>query len=55
MSGGPAGTLLSVLMLVAALLVYGGVWLLRRGERGKGVLMLACAAVMVGNVAIWTV
>ncbi len=55
MSGGPEDTLLAVLMLVAVILALGGVRLARRGERGKGMLMLGCAAVMVANVAIWTV
>ncbi|MEN2746329.1 hypothetical protein [Sphingomonas sp. T9W2] len=55
MTEGPAGTLLAVLMLVAILLIVFGVRMIARGERRNGWLMLACAVVMVGNVAIWTV
>jgi hypothetical protein len=28
--------------------------MIRKGERQKGVLMLACAVIAVGNVLIWT-
>lgn len=55
MTQGPAGTLLAILMLVAALLVVFGIRMIARGERRNGWLMLVCAVVMVGNVAIWTV
>ena len=42
-------------MIAAFLLVLGGIRLLRRTDsRGKGVLMLVAAAVLVGNVLIWT-
>ena len=42
-------------MIAAFLLVFGGVKLARRKEdRGRGLLMLAAAAVIVANVAIWT-
>ena len=45
----------SIAMLAALALVIGGVRLVRRpAERTKGVLMLVCAAVLVGNVLIWT-
>ncbi|MEG3180364.1 hypothetical protein [Sphingomonas sp. LT1P40] len=50
-----ASTLLALLMLAAGGLVWGGVTILRRGDRTKGVLMLVCAVVLVGNVLIWTV
>ncbi|MFL9842560.1 hypothetical protein ABS767_16435 [Sphingomonas sp. ST-64] len=50
-----ATTLLSLLMLAAGGLVWGGVTMIRRGDRTKGVLMIICAAVLVGNVLIWTV
>ncbi|WP_200922142.1 hypothetical protein [Sphingomonas sp. Leaf23] len=55
MTQGPAGTLLAILMLVAGLLVVFGVRMIARGERRNGSLMIVCAVVMVGNVAIWTV
>lgn len=53
---GPAATLLSALMIAAFLLGAGGayLWASRRDVR-KGVLMLVCAAVLVGNVLILTV
>ena len=41
--------------VVAVLLVVFGVRMIARGERRNGVLMLVCAVVMIGNVAIWTV
>lgn len=50
-----ASTLLALLMLAAGGLGWGGVTMIRRGERQKGVLMLICAVVLVGNVLIWTV
>lgn len=55
MTTGPAGTLLAILMLVAVLLIVFGVRMIARGERRNGSLMLVCAVVMIGNVAIWTV
>lgn len=48
-------TVLAVLMLAAFALAWGGVRLVRKGERQKGVLMIVCAAVALGNVLIWTV
>lgn len=45
----------SIAMLAAGALVWGGVVRLRRGgEKRQGWLMIACAAVLVGNVLIWT-
>lgn len=45
----------SVAMIAAFALVIGGARLIRRpADRTKGVLMLVCAAVLVGNVLIWT-
>ena len=47
---------MAIAMLAAFVLVLGGVKLLRsRDSRGKGVLMLVAAAVLVGNVLIWTI
>ena len=42
-------------MIAAFLLVLGAIKLMRTAEsRGKGILMLVAAAVLAGNVAIWT-
>lgn len=47
--------LLSVAMLVVIALVWGGIFLLRRGtDRKRAVLMLVAAAVLLGNILIWT-
>jgi hypothetical protein len=52
---GLAATLLSIMMIAAVLLAAGGIALIRRGKAvRKGVLMLIAAAVMIGNVLIWT-
>lgn len=48
-----AALLLSILMLASAALVAGGVVQIRRGVR-RGWLMLVAAAVLFGNVMIWT-
>ncbi|WP_447723982.1 hypothetical protein [Sphingomonas koreensis] len=48
-------TVLAILMLAAFALAWGGVSLIRKGERQKGVLMIVCALVALGNVLIWTV
>lgn len=48
--------LLSIIVLSAFALIAAGIYLLRRGgDRRKGWLMLAAAAVFLANVAIWTV
>ena len=45
----------SIAMLAAFACVGGGGYLLKTGrDRRKGVLLLVMAAVLVGNVAIWT-
>jgi hypothetical protein len=54
MKGGPSALILSVAMLAAIALVVGGVSQIRRKEK-RGWLMLVAAAVLVGNVLIWTV
>jgi hypothetical protein len=47
--------LLSVAMLVVIALVWGGIFLLRRGtDRKRAALMLVAAAVLLGNILIWT-
>jgi len=44
----------SLLMIAAFALAFGGVQLIRKGNRQKGVLMLVCAVVFLANVAIFT-
>ena len=47
---------MAIAMIAAFLLALGAVKLLRQpATRGKGVLMLVAAAVLVGNVMIWTI
>lgn len=47
---------LSILMLAAAALVGGAIWLWRRGGATKQVwLMLLVAAILIANVLIWTI
>jgi hypothetical protein len=42
-------------MLAVFALAGGGIHLIAKGrDRRKGALMLACAAVILGNVLIWT-
>ena len=46
----------AVAMIGVFALAVGGLHLiLTRRDRRKGVLMLACAAVILGNVTIWTI
>jgi high-affinity Fe2+/Pb2+ permease len=46
---------MGVAMIAALLLVLGGIKLaMRKEDRGRGLLMLAAAAVLIGNVLIWT-
>ncbi len=52
---GPGALILSILMLAAFALATGGIYLIvKRAERGKGLLMLLAAAVALVNVLIWT-
>ena len=51
---GPSALTLSILMLAAAALVWGGIVQVRRDEK-RGWLMLVAAAVLFGNVLIWAV
>ena len=47
---------MALAMLAAFALAIGGLRLARRSaERKRGVLMLVAAAVLVGNVLVWTV
>ncbi len=53
---GTAGALLAVAMLAAFACAIGGGWMIAKGrERRKGALLLVMAAVLVGNVLVWTV
>ena len=45
---------LSLMMLAAIALVAGALFLFRRGERQRPVLMLVLAAIMGVNLVIWT-
>ncbi|RIV92252.1 hypothetical protein D2V17_02065 [Aurantiacibacter xanthus] len=47
--------IVSIVMLAAAVLIGGGITLLRRGDKQRGMLMLILAFVMVANVAIWVI
>lgn len=46
----------TIAMLAVFALMWGGIYLIaKRRDRKKGALMLVCAAVIFGNVLIWTV
>ena len=46
---------LGLAMVAAILLILGGTVLIRRDhDRKRGILMLVAAAVLIANVAIWT-
>jgi hypothetical protein len=46
---------MAIAMLAACLLIVGGIKLaMRKADRGRGVLMILAALVLVGNVLIWT-
>lgn len=46
---------MGIAMLAVLALAWGGVAVLRRGDRQRGILMLICALVILANVLIWTV
>jgi hypothetical protein len=48
-------TLATVVVFAVAALAFGGVQLLRQGNRQKGLLMIGCAIVVLGNLVIWTI
>lgn len=53
--GNIASTALAITMIAAALLLIFGVRLaLRPADRQRGLLMIACGIIFVGNVLIWT-
>lgn len=46
--------MLSILVVAAFLMILGGiVQVRRRADRGRGILMLVCAAVLLGNALLW--
>ncbi|OAN57095.1 hypothetical protein [Sphingomonas sp. TDK1] len=47
--------MMSIAVLAVLALAWGGVTVVRRGDRQRGVLMLVCALVILGNVLIWAV
>jgi hypothetical protein len=46
-------TIISVLMLTGVVLTAGAVYIFRKGDRRRALLMLVTALVMFANVAIW--
>ena len=47
---------MAIAMLAACLLIIGGIKLaMQKADRGRGILMIVAALVLVGNVVIWTV
>ncbi|HET6525706.1 hypothetical protein [Sphingopyxis sp.] len=48
-------TIMSILMLTGALLTGGAIFVFRKGDRRRALLMLVAALVMFANVAIWLV
>ena len=53
MQTGLPALLLSIAVIAVGVLVIAGIRLVRTGDRGKGILMLIAAAVLLGNVLIW--
>lgn len=52
---GIGATLMAIAMIAAFLLAGAGIRLaMQREQRGRGLLMVLAAAVLVGNVLIWT-
>ena len=52
---GLGSAVMAVAMIAAFLLAIGGIRLaMRKEDRGRGLLMLGAAAVIVANVLIWT-
>jgi len=52
---GASATFLSILVIAAFLLAWGGIHLIvKQQDKKKGTLMLIAAAVALGNVLVWT-
>jgi hypothetical protein len=54
-NSGTGAALLSIAMIGMFLLAGGGIMVVRRGDKQRGLLMLAVAVVVLANVLIWTV
>lgn len=54
-AGPLTSVVLSVAMIAAIALIWGGYRTLKGGDRRKAVLMFVCAAVALANVVIWTI
>jgi len=53
--GNIASAALAITMLAAILLLIFGIRLaIRPGDRQRGLLMIACGIIFIGNVLIWT-
>jgi hypothetical protein len=49
------GLVLTIAMLAVFALAAGGIWtIVKRHDRKRGILMMIAAAVLLGNVLIWT-
>ena len=48
-------TVISVLMLTGVVLTAGSVYIFRKGDKRRALLMLVAALVMFANVAVWLV
>ena len=48
-------TIMSILMLTGVILTAGAVYVFRKGDRRRALLMFVAALVMFGNVTIWLV
>jgi len=54
MRSGLSALLLSIAVIAVFVLTVGGIRLIRLGERGRGMLMVLAAAVLLVNVLIWS-
>ena len=53
---GLSSTVMAIAMLAACLLIVRGIKMAtRKADRGRGMLMILAALVLIGNVVIWTV
>ena len=48
-------SLATLIVLGVVALAAGGVVTIRKGDRQKGLLMIGCAIVVLGNLVIWTI